>query len=128
MKVEMDISRGAYVVSASLKGERPAGAVRDVIEGRRPLEKLFSKEQRAFFAAHAPADVAWTDLVPLGPAYIVVLKHVPKDLGRKLTIEQWHYPGEVPLVEISTKATPGNVLQVLAESQAFLRAHGLSAQ
>jgi hypothetical protein len=128
MKVEMDITRGSYVVSASLKGERPPGSVYEVLDGKKPLEKLFSKEQRSFFEAHAPAGVSWSDLVPLGPAYVVVLKHTPPDLGRRLTVEQWHYPGEVPLVELSTKATPQDVFAVLADMVAFLRSYGLSAQ
>ena len=128
LKVEMDIVRGSYVVSASLKGERSTGSVKEALSGKRPLDKLFTKEQRQFFKAHAPAGVSWSDLVPLGPAYVVVLKHRPADLGRKLTIEQWHYPGEVPLVELSTKATPSDVLQVFVEVTTFLKEHGLSAQ
>ena len=47
LKVEMDVTRGSYVVSASLKGARRAGAVRETVTGGRPLEKLFTKEQRA---------------------------------------------------------------------------------
>ena len=58
---------------------------------------------------------------------VVLLKFVPEGLPRRSTIEQWHYPGEVPLVELSTKATPQNVLQVLAEGMRVVRAHGLAA-
>jgi hypothetical protein len=128
LKVEMDITRGAYVVSASLKGQRPVGTVQEVVAGKRPLRKLFTKEQRSFYEAHAPADVAWTDLVALGPAYVVVLKYTPPDLGRKLTIEQWHYPGEVPLVELSTKTTPANLVAVVTDAVAFVQNHGLTAE
>jgi hypothetical protein len=126
LKVEMDVTRGSYVVSASLKGSRRAGAVREAVTGGRPL-KLFTKEQRAFFADHAPAGVGWEDLVPLGPVLVVVLKWVPEGLTNKTTIEQWHYPGQVPLVELSTKATPQNVLQVYADTTTFVAGHGLSA-
>jgi hypothetical protein len=128
MKVEMDITRGSYVVSASLKGERGDGAVKEAVAGKRPLAKLFTKEQRAFFDKYAPKGVTWSDLVTLGPAYVVVLKHRPLDLGRKLTIEQWHYPGEIPLVELSTKTTADGVLQTYTEASAFLKKHGLQAQ
>jgi hypothetical protein len=127
LKVEMDVTRGAYVVSASLKGVRRAGAVREAVLGDRPLERLFTKEQRAFFADHAPTGVGWEDLVPLGPVLVVVLKWVPEGLTNKTTIEQWHYPGQVPLVELSTKATPQNVLQVYADTTTFVAGHGLSA-
>ena len=127
LKVEMDVTRGAYVVSASLKGARKAGAVRRVVSGDRPLERLFTKEQRAFFADHAPPGVGWDDLVPLGPVLVVLLKWVPKDFPNKTTIEQWHYPGQVPLVEVSTKATPQNVLEVYAGALKLVQGHGLSA-
>ena len=129
LKVEMDITRGSYVVSASLKGERNEGTVKEAVTGKRALEKLFTKEQRIFYEQHAPSGVTWTDLVPLGPAYVVVLTHRPPDFaGRKLTIEQWHYPGEIPLVELSTKTTPDGVLQTYLDASEFLKAHGLQAQ
>ena len=127
LKLEMDVTRGSYVVSASLKGSRRVGAVREAVSGGRPLERLFTKEQRSFFAQHAPAGVGWDELVPLGPVLVVLLKFVPPGLPRRSTIEQWHYPGEVPLVELSTKTTPQNVLQVFTEGARFVRDHGLSA-
>jgi hypothetical protein len=128
MKIEMDVTRGGYIVSASLKGERRPGTVRAAVTGDRPVPKLFTKEQRTFFERHGPEGVDWSDLVALGPAYVVVLKHAPRDLARKVTIEQWHYPGEVPLVELSTKAMPDTVLQVYADAATFLRARGLTAE
>jgi hypothetical protein len=127
LKVEMDVTRGAYVVSASLKGVRKVGAVRRVVTGDRPLERLFTKEQRAFFADHAPPGVGWDDLVPLGPVLVVLLKWVPKDFPNKTTVEQWHYPGQVPLVEVSTKATPQTVLEVYAGAVKLMQRNGLSA-
>ena len=126
LKIEMDVTRGSYVVSASLKGSRSAGAVLKATAGERPLANLFTKEQRAFFADHSP-DVGWDDLVPLGPIYIMLLKFVPTGFSRRITVEQWHYPGEIPLVELSTKTTPGNVLEVAAETAEFLRGYGLDA-
>jgi hypothetical protein len=59
--------------------------------------------------------VSWDDLVPLGPVLVVLLKFVPEGYPNRTTIEQWHYPGQVPLVELSTKATPETVLQVAAD-------------
>ena len=52
--VEVDAMPGGYVCSASMKGKLPPTAVRSSVAGEQPLRKLFSKEQRAFFAAHAP--------------------------------------------------------------------------
>ena len=125
LKVEMDITRGSYVVSASLKGRRSPGAVVKAIAGERPLQHLFSKEQRTFFADHSPG-VDWEDLIPLGPIFITLLKFVPTGFARRITLEQWHYPGEVPLVEMSTKTTPKNALNVASESVEFLSGLGFS--
>jgi hypothetical protein len=127
LKIEMDVTRGSYVVSASLKGTRPNEAVPQTLHGERPVRRLFTKEQRAFFEGLESVGPSWESLVPLGPVIVVLLKFTPRGLKRRLTIEQWHYPGEVPLVEISTKATPHNAFEVLNESTAFLRIHGLSA-
>jgi hypothetical protein len=127
LKLEMDVTRGSYVVSASLKGRRRAGVVREALTGGRTLERLFTKEQRAFFAEHAPAGVGWEDLVPLGPVVVVLLKFVPEGFPNRTTIEQWHYPGQVPLVELSTKATPRSVLEVYANGVRLVRGLGLSA-
>ena len=65
--------------------------------------------------------------MPVGPVLVVLLKFVPEGLPNRSTIEQWHYPGQVPLVELSTKATPQNVLKVLSDGVRFVRGHGLSA-
>ena len=45
---------GGYVCSATMKGEARTADVAEAVAGERPDRKLFSKEQRAFFAEHAP--------------------------------------------------------------------------
>jgi hypothetical protein len=127
LKIEMDVTRDTSVVSASLRSRRPAGAVRAVLAGERALERLLTKQQRSLFEAHRPDGVTWSDLVTLGPALVVVLRAMPPAFGRRLTIEQWHYPGEVPLVELSTQSNPAEVRQLVADSIAFLGRHDLHA-
>src|SRR5207302_4880813 len=72
LKVEMDVTSQSYVVSASLKGSRPAGTLTDVLAGRTDLPRFFSKEQRTFLVDRWPAGIGWVDLVPLGPIYVIV--------------------------------------------------------
>jgi hypothetical protein len=57
--VEVDAMPGGYVCSASLKGTPAAGDVKAVAAGDRPIRKLFSKQQQAFFAGHAPEGAGW---------------------------------------------------------------------
>ena len=61
--VEIDAMPGGFVCSASMKRAiGPVGGVKETVHGERPLRKLFSKEQRAFYAEHAPAGLDFEDL------------------------------------------------------------------
>ena len=51
--------------------------VRDTLLGGHPIRKLFSKEQRAFYEAHAPEESRSTPL-RLGPIFVLKLKFEPK--------------------------------------------------
>ena len=124
MKVELDATKDGRVISASMKGVRPAGTLLEVIAGGRPLEKLFAKEQRRFFAEHTDG-ADWHELRPLGPIAVLRLKFALPGHPRKFTLEHWQYPGESPLVELSTKSTPAEVFNVVGEVVGFLRDKGL---
>ena len=54
MFVEVDAMPGGYVCSASMKGALGSNDVKRCLAGERAIRKLFSKDQRAFYAAHAP--------------------------------------------------------------------------
>ncbi len=75
--VEVDALPGGYVCSASLKGV-PQRSVRETVAGKGPLRKLFSKDQRSFFAEHAPDGLNIDDLDVLGPIFVLKLKLAPK--------------------------------------------------
>ena len=64
--VEVDAMPGGFVCSGSMKAALPATHVRDAMKGDRPFRKLFTKEQRAFYAEHAPEGLAIDDLSVLG--------------------------------------------------------------
>ena len=51
--------------------------VRETLSGKRPLRKLFSKEQRAFFTERDP-EGSLDDLAVLGPIFVLKLKWAPK--------------------------------------------------
>jgi hypothetical protein len=117
--VELDAMPGGFVCSASMKGV-PDTAVRDVAGGSAPLRKLYSKEQRAFFAAHAPDGIGFEDLSLLGPIFVLKLKAAPPGFARKMVVELWLYPDGTRILELSTKCAPDEAFQVAAESRAFL--------
>jgi hypothetical protein len=123
--VEVDAMPGGYVCSASLKGTPRAGDVKQVAAGDRPIRKLFSKQQRAFYATHAPEGVGLDDLQILGPITLLKLKFSPGEYGRRLVAELWFYPDGSRILELSTKCMPGEGVQVAAETRAFLADQGV---
>ena len=102
--VEVDAMPGRYVCSASLTGTPGGGGVRSVAAGDRPNSKLFSKEQRVFYADHAPEGLGLDDLVILGPINLLKLKFSPGDYGRRPVAEPWFYPDGSQILELSTNA------------------------
>jgi hypothetical protein len=123
--VEVDAMPGGYVCSASFKGSLANDHVRETALGARPVHKLFSKEQRAFYATHAPDGLEFEDLSLLGPVFVLKLKFAPEGFGRKLVAELWLYPDGSRILELSTKCAPGETFQTAAESRAFLTERGV---
>ncbi len=123
--VEVDAMPGGFVCSGSMKGVLEATHVKEAVAGDRPLRKLFSKEQRAFFAAHAPDGLALDGLSILGPIFVLKVKFSPAGLGRKIVAEVWLYPDDSRLLELSTKCAPSEAFQVAAETRAFLTEQGV---
>jgi hypothetical protein len=129
--VEVDVLPGGFVCSGSLKGRSTGQEVRDAAHGKLALRKVFSKEQRAFFAAHAPADAKLDVLSALGP--IFVLKSVfDADMtesgaatARRMVAELWLYPDGSRILELSTKCLPREAFQVAAETRAWLVSLGI---
>lgn len=123
--VEVDAMPGGFVCSASVKATGRPVAVNDVVAGTAPIRKLFSKEQRRAFADHAPEGLALDDLNILGPILVLKLKSVPTGFDRKLVGELWLYPDGSRIVELSTKAEPGEAFGVAAAARAFLTSKGV---
>ena len=116
---------GGYVCSASFKGKADNAEIRDVALGTRALRKLFTNEQRKFYAAHAPEGLTLDNLSRLGPIFVLKLNFVPEEFGRKLVVELWLYPDGSRIFELSTKCAPNEAFQVGAEAKAFFAAHGV---
>ena len=123
--VEVDAIPGGFVCSGRLKCEADSDAIRQVVLGERPLRKLYTKEQRALFRAHAPDGIELDDLAVLGPIFVLKLKWQPRGFARKMVAEMWLYPDGARIFELSTKCLPGEAFQVAAEGRVFLGEHGI---
>jgi hypothetical protein len=122
--VEVDAMPGSFVCSGSFKGQAK-GDVAETTAGMRPLSKLFSKPQRAFFAEHAPDGIGLDDLSVLGPVNVLKLKVTPKGLGRRLAVELWFYPDGSRILELSTKCTPDGWFAAATETRDYLAGIGV---
>ena len=124
--VEVDAMPGGFVCSGTMKQALDPTAVKAAVAGSRAVRKLFSKEQREFFAAHAPDGLRLDDLSVLGPIFVLKLKYSPVGYARKLVAEMWLYPDNVRILELSTKCPPQEAFQVAAEARAYLTGQGVN--
>lgn len=125
-RVEVDALPGGYVCSGTMKGTPSLDEVRAAAAGERPLRTLFTKEQRAFFAAHVSDGIGLDDLTVLGPIFVLKLRLVPDELRRRrLVAEMWIYPDGSRVLELSTRCDTNEAFQVAAEVRAFLHRRGI---
>lgn len=125
MVVEVDAMPGGWVCSGSLKSALDATDVKRVAAGQRAVRRLFSKEQRAFYSAHAPEGLGLNDLAILGPILVLKLNFRPEDYDRKLVAEMWLYPDGSRILELSTRCAPADMLAVAVETRLFLHERGV---
>ncbi len=128
--VEVDVLPGGFVCSGSFKGRSTASEVADAVAGKIALRKIYSKEQRAFFAAHAPDGITLDSLSVLGPTFILKTAFPLPDLKvsgdlKRLVAEVWLYPDGSRILELSTRCLASQAFQVAAELRAYLGSHGV---
>jgi len=123
--VEVDAMPGGYVCSASFKGVATNDDIRAAATGGRPIRRLFSKEQRAFFAEHAPDGIDLDGLSVLGPIPTFRVKFKPEGIERRFVGELWMYPDGSQIVELSTKTVPDQAFQVAVECRVLLESRGV---
>ncbi len=126
--IEVDASPSGFVCSGSMKGVPETGHVHRAVSGKRPIRKLFSKDQRALFAAHAPEGIGLDDLSVLGPLFVLKLKYAPDGFARRMVVELWLYPDGSRILELSTKCAPQEAFDVAAEARAFLSSKGVNLE
>jgi hypothetical protein len=123
-RVEVDALPGGFVCSGTLKRTLDSGEVKKSVSGERPIRKLFSKQQRAYFAEHAKG-VELDELSILGPIFVLKLRFTPEELGRRLVAEMWIYPDGSRVLELSTRAETNVAFQVAVETREYLAAKGI---
>jgi len=123
--VEVDAIPGGFVCSGRLKCEAGSDTIRDVLLGERAVRKLYTKDQRALYRAHAPDGIELDDLAVLGPIFVLKLKGTPQGFARKLVVELWLFPDGGRVLELSTKCVPSEAFDTIAHARAFLAERGI---
>ena len=123
--IEVDAMPGGFVCSASFKGVGDAAVTKPVSFGKAPIHKVFNKEQRAFYKAHAPEGLELDDLSVLGPIFVVKVRFMPPELAHKLVAELWLYPDGSRIFELSTKCTPSDLIEVYTNVRHYLIERGV---
>jgi hypothetical protein len=119
-KVEVDVLHGGYVCSASAKGKCTAKDVYDVTEAKKPLKSIFTREQQEYFQGNAPPFLKMSQLVALGPVFMLCMKCQPDDFDREMTVELWLYTDGTRTLELSTKGTPDEAFELGMKFRDFL--------
>ena len=114
------------VCSASLKGRSSGDEIRAAVRGDLPLRKLFTKDQRAFYKEHAPADIDLDSLQLLGPTFILKSVFQATSITRRFVAEAWFYPDGTRILELSTRCMPSEAVTVARDARQYLEAHGIT--
>ena len=125
--IEVDAMPGAFVCSGSLKERVDNADVKEVLQGERSIPRLFSRQQRAFYAEHAPKGLDLDALIPLGPINVAKTKfELDEAIGRKAVAELWFYPDGTRILELSMKCTPDEAFRLAAQMRAGLTRRGIT--
>jgi hypothetical protein len=124
-KIEADCMGDRIVRSASLTRKQKRDEIDEVAKGKRPIEKLFSKDQTRFLLDFHSSPVDFGALECLGPIRVLRWKTEHKGFSHELTTEEWRLPNGDDLLEVSIKIRPEDTESARAEFEGHLRGLGL---
>lgn len=127
-KVEADCVGERAVYSASLTCPQRRDEIADVADGRRTIDKLFSKDQEIFLGEFYKGVIDFGKLCVMGPIRVLRWKLEHENFDHELTVEEWRLPNGDDLVEVSIKAPPGEAAQARREFEDHLQQLGLDPQ
>src|SRR5262249_48097044 len=124
-KLEADCFGDRVVCSASLSVPQKREEIDEVAKGRRPIDRLFSKDQQRFVSEIYKGTIDFGMLRVLGPIRVLRWKLTQKGFPHELTLEEWRLPDGEDLVEVSIKARPQEASQAKKSFEKHLRELGL---
>jgi hypothetical protein len=125
--VEVDVTPDSFICSGALKRRLGRHAVERAVDGQHGLQTLFSDQQLALIDSRLSGSVAVDDLEALGPVQVRRTRPRPggPGPGRGLELQEWTYPDESRLLEVSTRCVARDLLQTASHAKSFLDRHGI---
>jgi hypothetical protein len=120
-KLEADWVGDHAVFSASLTQQQKRDEIHEVAKGRRPIDKLFSKDQERFWRSFYKGPVDFGQLRIMGPIRVLRWKLEHGNFPHRLTVEEWRLPDGDDLVEVSIKVPPDEAFQARKDFDNHLR-------
>jgi hypothetical protein len=124
-KLEADCVGDKVICSASLTVLQKRDEIDEVAKGKRPVGKLFSKEQEQFISEFHSGEFDFAALRAMGPIRVLRWKLKQQGFAHELTVEEWRLPDGNDLVEVSIKTVPAEAAQAARDFEQHLRDLGL---
>lgn len=122
LRIEIDAVPGGYRWAAATRSAVDDADARAAIAGRYPVGRLFTKRQRALFAASTSDS---DSLALLGSITVLRMRFAPTGLSRWCLAELRTYPNGSRVLELTTKCDLASIFDVAAETRALLDTHGI---
>lgn len=122
---EVDLTPGGFVCSGSLKASTGMFDVDRIIARGRGLGALFTRPQLALLAERVPGAISVDGLTAFGPVVMRRVRMRPDGLSRPLDVQQWDYPDGTRLLELSTRSSADDLVDVTTRTARFLEQHGI---
>lgn len=127
-KLEADMVGERVVYSASLTCPQRRDEIDEVADGKRSIDKLYSKDQERYLRQVYDGPLGFDRLCVMGPIRVLRWKLEHKGFPHELTVEEWRLPDGDDLVEVSIKVPPDEAQQAQREFDAHLRSLNLDPQ
>jgi hypothetical protein len=127
-KLEADWCGDRVVHSASLTTLQNRNEIDEVAAGKRPIGKLFSRDQERFLSQVYTNPLDLTELRVFGPVRVLRWKPEQETFPHELTLEEWRLPNGEDLVEVSIKVGPKEARQAREDFDAHLKSLGLNPE
>ena len=124
-KIEADASEKGLVKSASFTMPVKNGLIKAVVEGKKPIAKLYTKKQEEFLAEMGSNPIDFSALAILGPLKAHRWKFEVPACPWKITAELWRREDGARLMEVSIKTPTVQAAAAIGGFKAFLAEVGV---